>query len=146
MGSGWGSSRSAYGQFLAGQAALLNGSNTQAAAYFDEARQLDEDPGVLADRAFTAALLAGDVPRAATLAPRGTDANEQVRRLGVLTRVVDLMGGGKARDAQTLLKTETLGFPHRPAAVLLAPWLASAAGDGAGAVVRPELPGDRFVP
>ncbi|HWU12721.1 MAG TPA: hypothetical protein VN157_01800, partial [Caulobacter sp.] len=56
MDSGWGSSRSAYGQFLAGQAALQNGSNGEAATYFDEARQLDEDPGVLADRAFTAAL------------------------------------------------------------------------------------------
>ena len=145
MGSAWGSSRSAYGQFLAGQAALLNGSNAQAASYFDEARQLGEDPGVLADRAFTAALLAGDVPRAAALAPQGTDANEQVRRLGVLTRVVDLMAVGKPRDAQTLLKTETLGFPHRPAAVLLAPWLAAAAGDANGAVVRPELQGDRFV-
>lgn len=145
MGSAWGSSRSAYGQFLAGQAALLNGSNAQAASYFDEARQLGEDPGVLADRAFTAALLAGDVPRAAALAPQGTDANEQVRRLGVLTRVVDLMAVGKPRDAQALLKTETLGFPHRPAAVLLAPWLAAAAGDANGAVVRPELQGDRFV-
>jgi tetratricopeptide (TPR) repeat protein len=147
MGSAWGSSRSAYGQFLAGQAALLNGSNAQAASYFDEARQLGEDPGVLADRAFTAALLAGDVSRAAALAPQGTDAdaNEQVRRLGVLTRVVDLMAVGKPRDAQTLLKTETLGFPHRPAAVLLAPWLAAAAGDANGAVVRPELQGDRFV-
>ncbi len=142
---GWGSSRSAYGQFLAGQAALQGGSNAQAATYFDEARQLDVDPGVLADRAFTAALLAGDVPRAAAIAPRGADANEQVRRLGVLTRVVDLMANGKGRDAQTLLKTETLGFPHRPAAVLLAPWLAAAAGDNNGAVVRPELQGDRFV-
>jgi tetratricopeptide (TPR) repeat protein len=143
--SGWNGSRSAYGQFLAGQAALLNGSNAQAASYFDEARQLDEDPGVVGERAFTAALLAGDVSRAATLAPRATDANEQVRRLGVLTRTVDLMASGKGRDAQTLLKTETLGFPHRPAAVLLAPWLAAAAGDKADAVTRPELQGDRFV-
>ncbi len=145
MGAGWGSTRSAYGQFLAGQAALQNGSNAQAATYFDEARELDEDPGVLADRSFTAALLAGDVQKAAAIAPRGADANEQVRRLGVLTRVVDLMASGKARDAQTLLKTETIGFPHRPAAVLLAPWLAAAAGDGEDAVVRPELQGDRFV-
>jgi tetratricopeptide (TPR) repeat protein len=143
--SGWGDSRSAYGQFLAGQSALQNGSNAQAAAYFNEARELGEDPGVLVDRAFTAALLAGDVQRAAAIAPRGADANEAVRRLGVLTRVVDLLANGKGRDAQTLLKAETIGFPHRPAAVLLAPWLAAAAGDNNGAVVRPELQGDRFV-
>jgi tetratricopeptide (TPR) repeat protein len=143
--SGWGDSRSAYGQFLAGQSALQNGSNAQAAAYFNEARELGEDPGVLVDRAFTAALLAGDVQRAAAIAPSGGETNEAVRRLGVLTRVVDLLASGKGRDAQTLLKSETVGFPHRPAAVLLAPWLAAAAGDSNGAVVRPELQGDRFV-
>ena len=143
--SGWTGSHSAYGQFLAGQAALQNGQNERAADYFAEARAQDEDTGVLDDRAFTAALLAGDVQRAALLAPRGADANEAVRRLGVLTRVVDLMASGKAVDAQTALKTETLGFPHRPVAALLAPWLAAAAGDKAGAVARPELQGDRFV-
>ncbi|MGR4865053.1 tetratricopeptide repeat protein [Caulobacter sp. LARHSG274] len=143
--SGWYGSRSAYGQFLAGQAALQNGSNTQAAGYFNEARELDDDPGVLGDRAFTAALLAGDVQHAAAVAPRGADANEAVRRLGALTRVVDLLADGKGREAQAVLKTESIGFPHRPAAVLLAPWLAAAVGDKDGAVVRPELQGDRFV-
>ena len=143
--SGWVGSHSAYGQFLAGQAALQNGHNATAAGYFAQARAQDADSGVLGDRAFTAALLAGDVPQAASLAPRGTDANEAVRRLGVLTRVVDLMAVGKAAEARTLLQTETLGFPHRPVAALLAPWLASAAGDKEAAVVRPELQGDRFV-
>lgn len=143
--TGWYGSRSAYGQFLAGQAALQNGSNTQAAGYFNEARALDEDPGVLGDRAFTAALLAGDVQHAAAVAPRGAEANEAVRRLGALTRVVDLLADGKGREAQAVLRTESIGFPHRPAAVLLAPWLAAAVGDKDGAVVRPELQGDRFV-
>jgi len=143
--TGWGGSRSAYGQFLAGQAALQNGANTQAAGYFNEARTLDEDPGVLGDRAFTAALLAGDVQRAATLAPRGPEAGEAVRRLGALTRVVDLLADGKGKEAQAVLKAETIGFPHRPAAVLLGPWLSAAAGDNDNAVVRPELQGDRFV-
>ena len=143
--SGWGGSHSAYGQFLAGQAALQNGHNAQAADYFAQAREQDDESGILGDRAFTAALLAGDVSRAAVLAPRETDANEAVRRLGVLTRVVELMASGKGGDAQTVLKTETLGFPHRPAAALLAPWLAAAAGDKDGALVRPELLSDRFV-
>lgn len=143
--SGWVGSHSAYGQFLAGQAALQNGHNAKAADYFAEARALDADSGVLGDRAFTAALLAGDVPQAAALAPRGTDSSEAVRRLGVLTRAVDLMAVGKAAEARTLLQTETLGFPHRPVAALLGPWLASAAGDKEAALVRPELQGDRFV-
>ena len=143
--SGWDGSRSAYGQFLAGQAALQGGHNAQAAGYFNEARELDVDPGVLADRAFTASLLAGDVSRAAATAPTGPDTNEAVRRLGALTRVVDLLADGKGRDAQALLKAENIGFPHRPVAVLLAPWLAAEAGDKDGAVVRPDLNGDRFV-
>ncbi|MBW8890705.1 MAG: tetratricopeptide repeat protein [Burkholderiales bacterium] len=82
---------------------------------------------------------------AAAVAPRGADANEAVRRLGALTRVVDLLADGKGREAQAVLRTESIGFPHRPAAVLLAPWLAAAVGDKDGAVVRPELQGDRFV-
>lgn len=68
-----------------------------------------------------------------------------MRRLGALTRVVELLAEGKGRDAQTLLKAEPIGFPHRQAAVLLAPWLAAAAGDKDGAIVTPELQGDRFV-
>ncbi len=95
MDSAWGSSRSAYGQFPAGQAALLNGSNAQAATYFDEARQLGEDPGVLADRAFTAALLAGDVQP-----PRHRAAWNRRQRAGApagrADPVVDLMASGKA--------------------------------------------------
>ncbi|MBO9710443.1 MAG: tetratricopeptide repeat protein [Caulobacter sp.] len=142
---GWGGGRSAYGQFLAGQAALQGGANQQAAGYFNEARELDEDPGVLADRAFTASLLAGDVQRAAAIAPRGPDSNEAVRRLAVLTRVVDLLADGKGKDAEALLKSDPPGFPHRPVSALLGPWLAAAAGDAEGAIVRPELQGDRFV-
>ena len=143
--SGWSNSHSAYGQFLAGQAALRNGHNAQAATYFAQAREQDDEAAILGDRAFTAALLAGDVQRAAVLAPRGTESNEAVRRLGVLTRVVDLMASGKGGEAQAVLKTETLGFPHRPVATLLAPWVAAAAGDKDGALVRPDLQSDRFV-
>ncbi len=44
MDPAWGSGRSAYGQFLAGQAALLNGSNAQAATYFDERARAGRGP------------------------------------------------------------------------------------------------------
>jgi tetratricopeptide (TPR) repeat protein len=145
MESGWGESRSAYGQFLAGQAALRGGSNAQAAGYFNEARELDEDPGVIGDRAFTAALLAGEVTQAAALAPHGPDTNENARRLGVMTQAIELLALGKGKEARTTLEGGTVGFPHRPAVTLLGPWLSAAAGDEDGAVVRPELQGDRFV-
>lgn len=137
--------RSAYGQFLAGQAALEDGRSEEAAAYFQAARNLGEDPGLIGERAFTASLLAGDIARAAELAPRAEDSTEGVRRLGLLTRSVDLLARGKGKDAQALLADPALGFPHRPAVALLTPWAAAAAGDAAKAQALPELRNDRLV-
>ena len=93
--------RSTYGQFLAGQAALRSGRTRDAAGFFDSARSLGGDQIDMAvrERAFTATLLAGDVEAAARLAPRDADANEAVRRLGALTRVVDLMAEGNIARA-----------------------------------------------
>lgn len=137
--------RSAYGQFLAGQAALESGRSREAADYFQAARNLGEDPGLLGERAFTASLLAGEVTRAAELAPRGEGATEGVRRLGMLTVAVDAIARGKAKDAQALLADPSLGFPHRPAVALLTPWAAQGAGDAATAQALPELRNDRLV-
>ncbi|MDB5458240.1 MAG: Tetratricopeptide 2 repeat protein [Caulobacter sp.] len=137
--------RSAYGQFLAGQAALQDGRSRDAAGYFSVAEELDEDPGVIAERTFTSALLAGEVRRAAAIAPQAETTAEAVKRLGALTRAVDLMSAGKGREAQAILRGPEIGFPHRSVAVLLAPWAAAQAGDAEGAIVRPELQGDRLV-
>ena len=49
--------RSSYGQFLAGQAALRDGKSKEAATYFGTAAVLGDDPGVLGERSFTALLL-----------------------------------------------------------------------------------------
>jgi hypothetical protein len=61
---------------------------------------------VIGDRAFTAALLAGDVTQAAALAPRAPDANENARRLGVMPAPSSVSGriarkrrGAKPRTA-----------------------------------------------
>lgn len=137
--------RSAYGQFLAGQAALEAGRSDEAAAYFQAARNLGEDPGLLGERAFTASLLAGEVSRAAELAPRAEGGTEGVRRLGLLTQAVDQLSRGKGKEAQALLADPALGFPHRQAVTLLTPWAAAAAGDAAKAQAIPELRGDRLV-
>ncbi len=147
--SGWNNTpwdgRSAYGQFLAGQAAMEDGRSEEAAAYFQAARNLGEDPGLIAERAFTASLLAGEVSRAAELAPIAPGGTEGVRRLGVLTQAVDLLSRGKGKDAQALLADPTLGFPHRPVVTLLTPWAAAAVGDAAKAQTLPELRNDRLV-
>ncbi|WP_374570024.1 tetratricopeptide repeat protein [Phenylobacterium sp.] len=139
-------STSGYGLFLAGQAALNDGRNAQAADYFEQAAQAgDLDGGVVAERAFAAALMAGDVEKAAALAPTGDDASEGGRRLGLLTVAVEEMAEGKGKDARTLLDGDDIGFPHRSAAALLAPWAAAMAGDTSGSLVRPNLKDDRLV-
>lgn len=145
LGSPLFDTRTPYGQFLAGQAALRDGQSKQAATYFDAASALGEDPGVIGERAFTALLLAGDITRAAAVAPTSADTSEAVKRLSVLTRVVEAIAVGDGKSAQTLLKTSPPGFPHQQAAALLAPWAAALAGDKEGAVVQPTLRNDKLV-
>lgn len=137
--------RTSYGQFLAGQAALRDGKSKEAASYFGAAAALGEDPGVIGERSFTALLLAGDISRAAAAAPTGPDATEAVRRLGVVTRVVEAIALGKGKEAQALLRDDPPGFPHQQATALLGPWAAAAAGDREGAIVQPTLRNDKLV-
>jgi len=137
--------RSSYGQFLAGQAALRDGKSKEAATYFGTAAVLGDDPGVIGERSFSALLLAGEVSRAAAAAPSGPDVTEAVQRMGVLTRVVEALATNRGKDAQALLKANPLGFPHQQAAALLTPWVAAAAGDNDGAVVQPVLRTDKLV-
>ncbi len=145
LGSPLFDARSSYGQFLAGQAALRDGQSKQAATYFDTAASLDEDPGLIGERAFTALLLAGDITRAAAVAPTAADTPEAVKRLSVVTRVVEAIAVGDGKTAETLLKSSPPGFPHQQAAALLGPWAAALAGDKEGAVVQPVLRNDRLV-
>jgi len=137
---------SSYGLFLAGQAAMKNGRNDLALQYFDRASaaDIDADAKTIRTRAFIAAVFAGDVPRAARLAP-GEDAGVNLQRLGALEKVIDALANGRAAEAQDILASGAVTMPHRPVAALLAPWVAAAAGDKEGAVARPDLRGDRLV-
>lgn len=137
--------RTSYGQFLAGQAALRDGNSKEAATYFGTAAVLGEDPGVIAERSFTALLLSGEISRASAAAPTETGGTEAIRRLGVLTRVVEALALGKGKEAQALLKSDPPGFPHQQAVALLGPWAAAAAGDKEGAIVQPVLRNDKLV-
>lgn len=136
---------SAYGAFLAGNGALNDGKGAEAAYYFQRAEVEGGASALIQDRAFTAAVLAGDIPRAASLAPTAEDASEATKRLGRLVTAVEAMAKDKGKLAQATLAGEPVGFPHRGAAALLSPWAAAMAGDPEGAVVRPEVRGDRIV-
>ena len=133
---------SPYGMFLAGQLAMSSGKSADAARFFDRARTGAAGETLIAEKAFGAALLSGDIPRAAVLAPTGEDASESARRLGRLVVAVDAMAQGKGKDAQARLNAEAMAFPHKPAAALLAPWAAAMAGDVEGSLVRPQVRGD----
>ncbi|MGZ6013933.1 MAG: tetratricopeptide repeat protein, partial [Caulobacteraceae bacterium] len=144
MGSDVASNASPYGKFLAGQQALNNGRSAEAAKLFDQARAASGDP-MIAEQAFRAALLAGDIQKASTLAPTGAEATEASKRLGKLVAGVEALADGKGKEAFALLNDPGIGFPHKPAAVLLAPWAAAQAGDVEGSLVRPQVRGDRLV-
>ncbi len=139
----WGGS--AYGAFLAGQGALNDGAGAEAASYFARAELEGGSSDMLRDRAFTAAVLAGDISKAAVLAPDGVEASEATKRLGQLVKAVEYMAEDHGKDAQALLASDAIGFPHRGAAALLTPWAAAMAGDKEGSFVRPEMRGDRVV-
>ena len=134
-------SASAYGQFLAGQAAINHGESAVAAGYFGKAADLDPGPdqGLLAVRTFTAALLAGDITKAAETAPSGPDADKSIRHLAALVRGVEALATGKPKLARSELTGPDSGAPNEPAAALLTPFAAAAAGDLEGSIVQPVV-------
>jgi tetratricopeptide (TPR) repeat protein len=136
---------SLYGLFLAASKAVSDGHSQVAADYFAKAAQSDPSAGFLRERAFTAALFAGDVHRAAGLAPEPGQASLSVQRLGQLTRAVDALAEGHGHEAQAALGPEPLGPPHREASLLLAPWAAAAAGDSKAALTLPDARGDLLI-
>ena len=137
--------QSAYGMFLAGESAMNNGKNGDAARFFDQARAGSRGDAMLAERAFTSALLAGDITRAVALMPPDAEASEAIKRLGKLVVAVEDMAQGKGKEAKTALTGDTVVFPHKAAAALLAPWAAAMAGDVEGSLARPQVRGDRLV-
>jgi len=136
---------SPYGRFLAGEAAMNEGHNADASKYFDQARGETGGDALVSERAFTAALLAGDVDKAAALAPTGDQATDAAARLGKLTVAVKDLADGKGKEAYALLAGDQIAFPHRAAAALLAPWAAAQAGDVEDSLIKPEVRGDRIV-
>lgn len=139
------SAQSSYGMFLAGESAMNNGRNSEAARFFDQARAGSGGDVMIAERAFMSALLAGDVTRAVADLPSDANTSEATKRLGRLVVAVEDLAQGKGKDAQALLNGEGMVFPHKSAAALLAPWAAAQAGDVEGSLVRPQVRGDRLV-
>src|SRR5207302_997292 len=120
------------------------GDNAIAAGYFGRAADLDTDAdqNLLNTRTFTAALLAGDITLAAAAAPTGPNADSGIRHLGALVRGVEALSTGAPRLARSILTSPDSGAPNEPAAALLTPFAAAAAGDVAGSIVQPVIKGE----
>jgi Flp pilus assembly protein TadD len=149
---------STYGLFLAASKAYSNGDMRDAADLFAAAARREDGQPVLLERAFKAALIAGDVHKAATLAPPlvtptpiaggstllADDEATTLGWLGRLTQAVDAIADGRGRQAQMLLTTPPLRGQVATAGVLLTPWAAAAAGDWQTALAAPVARGDRM--
>jgi Flp pilus assembly protein TadD len=119
---------SVYGLYLAGHAALDAGDSRAAAELFGRASQKNPDAVYLKDPVFTAALMSGDVTRAAEIAPSLDTTQSGARVLAALTRSVEALASGRGEEAyQELDKAGDIGRSD-PAAPLLKPWAAAAAG------------------
>ncbi len=129
---------SLYGLYLAGQTALDGGDSQGAADFFARARAASPDGGFLKDRVFTAALLAGDIPRAAATAPGPGEGSPSTEALGVLTVAVEDLATDRNRAAFDVLAAPHPGTPVSPASLLLKPWAAAAAGKWTEALTSPD--------
>jgi tetratricopeptide (TPR) repeat protein len=136
---------SVYGEFLAGSTALSQGHGEEASAFFARGAASGPEAVLLKERAFTAALVAGDVHHAALLAPAPDEGSVATQRLGRLARAIDALADKRPKEAEALLAEPQIGPPHRAAALLLLPWAAAAAGDWKTALTLPDAQGDRLV-
>src|SRR5579875_2405726 len=116
-----GDDSSVCGLYLAGAAAMDDGSTRLAASYLDAASRRAPAAGELKSQAFAAALLSGEIERAAALAPPASGPDGSAHALGQLTRAVEALSKAQARDAYDDLSPSTMGV-HWAAAALLRPW------------------------
>lgn len=128
-------SGSNYGLFLAGEAALQAGRSQDAAQYFARAAAGGGDlppdaQALIREKAFAAAVMAGDVDQAAAMAPKPdpTDASGN-QRLSRLVRAVDALAENRGKDADQILTDPGKGQAYSSGINLLKPWAAAAAGD-----------------
>jgi Flp pilus assembly protein TadD len=134
---------SPYGLFLAGQAAANSGQSEDAAALFARAAKTaaPDSAAFLSGQAFTAALLAGDVNRAAALAPSGPDADKGLVELGALVQGVKALAENRGKIARLHFQHAEGSAATASGAALLLPFAAAEAGDTESSVDQPVIAG-----
>ena len=134
--------RSVYGAYLAGRSALHSGESEEAATRLEAVAAAVPDNAKLRQRAFTAALYAGDVQAAARLAPAPDPDQPGLDSLGRLTQAANALAEGQSQLAVERLTDNSIVFPHRTSAAVLRPRALAAAGNWGAARVAPEGRGD----
>lgn len=135
-----------YGLFLAGEAALQAGRSQDAADYFSRANDGAADlppeaQALIREKAFTAAVMAGDVDKAAVLAPAADpESASATQRLARLVRAVDALADNKGKEADAILTAPGKGAAYGAGINLLKPWAAAAAGDSKRATLPLDGP------
>lgn len=129
---------SVYGLYLAGQVAMDASDNQKAADLFGRARAISVDAAFLKEKAFTAALLAGDLERAAAAAPGPGEGSANNQALGILVKAVEELAEGHGEKAYALLAAQRpADVPFLSSSELLKPWTAAAAGRWPAALAVP---------
>jgi tetratricopeptide (TPR) repeat protein len=128
---------SLYGLYLAGHGALDAGDSKAAAAYFSQAQAAAPAATFLRQQVFTAALLSGDIAKAAANAPGPGEGTAGDQAFGALVRAVEALADGKGAEAYATLSTAS-GADGGPAA-LLRPWAAAAAGRTSDSLAIPGV-------
>lgn len=131
-----GAQTSLYGLFLAGEAALDRGSSEDAAFFLGKASEAEPD-AYLRERAFTAAVMAGEIGKAASVQLVPGEGSLAAERLARLVRAVEALATNKGADALAILQAEKSQGPTAQAVTLLTPWAAASAGDWATALAAP---------
>jgi Tfp pilus assembly protein PilF len=133
--------RSAYGLYLAGKLALMTGEGAKGADWLAQAAALTPEQPRVREQAFTSALLSGDLDVAGRLAPTA-DAAPAFIEIGRLISAVQTFVHGDARAANAALVARPIAAPHSRAGLMVAPWIAAAAGDWTRALAAPPAQGD----
>ena len=134
--------RSAYGLYLAGKLALMNGEGETGAAYLARAHALVPEQPRLSGQVFTSAMLAGDLDVAAALTPAPGEAPPALVEAGRLTQAVRDLARGDPATANAMLAAQPIGTPHARAGLMVSPWIAASAGDWDRALQAPPASAD----
>lgn len=128
---------SSYGQFLAGRVAMSRGDSEAASDFFSRALAGSSGELLPRERAFSSAILAGDIRAAAAVDLSPEESNTAVIEAGRLARIVTAIIDGRPRPLNAEVREQPISAPHAWAGALVTRWLAADAGDWDRAVAPP---------